>query len=98
VAAVHELQEEPGRAAAAGLEPTGDPALGQAVATELLAGHDAMVDALLRVTRGLAASLQAPAAASSARLLLAVAAASPPPSACPPGWSRPGCRCRPDRT
>jgi hypothetical protein len=63
-----------------------------------MAGHDAMVDALLGVTRGLAASLQAQAAASSARLLLAVAAASPPPSACPPGWSRPGCRCRPDRT
>jgi Nitrate and nitrite sensing len=96
VAAVHELQEERVRAAVAGLELTGDPALDQAmaVATELLdrlamvrvesdrravtperAGHHAMVDALLGVTRGLAASLQAPAATSSARLLLAVAAA-----------------------
>ena len=40
-----------------------------------MAGHDAMVDALLGVTRGLATSLQAPAPALSARLLLAIAAA-----------------------
>jgi signal transduction histidine kinase len=86
------------RAAAAGVVPTGDPALDQAVAvaTERLdrlavvrvevdrrvvtperamAGHDAMVDALLGVTRGLATRLEAPAPARSARLLLAVGAA-----------------------
>src|SRR5215207_2893712 len=72
------------RAGVAGLGPTGDPALDQAVAvaTERLdrlalvrvevdrrlvtparamAGHDAMVDALLGVARGLAAELEAPA-------------------------------------
>ncbi|HEV2893348.1 MAG TPA: nitrate- and nitrite sensing domain-containing protein, partial [Actinomycetota bacterium] len=86
------------RAGAAGLGPTGDPALDQAVAVaserldrlavvrvevdrrlvtpaRVLAGHDAMVDALLSVTRGLAARLEAPAPASSARLLLALTAA-----------------------
>ncbi|HEX3211601.1 MAG TPA: nitrate- and nitrite sensing domain-containing protein [Actinomycetota bacterium] len=86
------------RAGAAGLGPTGDPALDQAVAVaterldrlavvrvevdrrlvtpaRVLAGHDAMVDALLGVTRGLAARLEAPAPASSARLLLALTAA-----------------------
>jgi signal transduction histidine kinase len=40
------------------------------------AGHDAMVAALLVVTRGLAAHLQAPDPARSARLLLALAAAN----------------------
>jgi hypothetical protein len=72
------------RAGAAGLGPTGDPALDQAVAVaterldrlavvrvevdrrlvtpaRILAGHDAMVDALLSVTRGLVARLEAPA-------------------------------------
>ena len=86
------------RAGVAGLGPTGDPALDQAVAvaTERLdrlalvrvevdrrlvtparamAGHDAMVDALLGVVRGLAAELEAPAPARAARLLLAVSAA-----------------------
>jgi hypothetical protein len=86
------------RAGAAGLGPTGDPALDQAVAVaterldrlavvrvevdrrlvtpaRVLAGHDAMVDALLSVTRGLVARLEAPAPASSARLLLALTAA-----------------------
>jgi signal transduction histidine kinase len=86
------------RAAVAGLAPTGDPDLDQAVAvaTERLdrlavvrvevdrrvvtaeramASHDAMVDALLGVTRGLATRLEAPAPARSARLLLAVSAA-----------------------
>ena len=86
------------RAAAAGLAPTGDPALDQAVATagdrldrlavvrvevdrrlvtseRAMAGHDAMVDALLEVTRGLAARLEAPEPARSARLLLALGAA-----------------------
>ena len=86
------------RAGAAGLGPTGDPALDQAVAVaterldrlavvrvevdrrlvtpaRVLAGHDAMVDALLGVTRGLAARLEAPAPARSARLLLALTAA-----------------------
>ena len=86
------------RAGVAGLGPTGDPALDQAVAvaTERLdrlvlvrvevdrqlvppawamAGHDAMVDALLGVARGLAADLEAPAPARAARLLLALSAA-----------------------
>ncbi|HEY6709751.1 MAG TPA: nitrate- and nitrite sensing domain-containing protein [Actinomycetota bacterium] len=86
------------RAGVAGLGPTGDPALDQAVAvaTERLdrlalvrvevdrrlvssaramAGHDAMVDALLGVARGLAAELEAPAPARAARLLLALSAA-----------------------
>jgi hypothetical protein len=86
------------RAGVAGLGPTGDPALDQAVAvaTERLdrlalvrvevdrrlvtparamAGHDAMVDALLVVARGLAAELEAPAPARAARLLLALSAA-----------------------
>ena len=86
------------RAGVAGLGPTGDPALDQAVAvaTERLdrlalvrvevdrrlvtparamAGHDVMVDALLGVTRGLAAELEAPAPARAARLLLALSAA-----------------------
>jgi len=86
------------RAGVAGLGPTGDPALDQAVAvaTERLdrlalvrvevdrrlvtperamAGHDAMVDALLGVARGLAAGLEAPAPARAARLLLALSAA-----------------------
>jgi Nitrate and nitrite sensing/Histidine kinase-, DNA gyrase B-, and HSP90-like ATPase len=40
-----------------------------------MAGHDAMVDALLGVTRGLAARLEAPEPARSARLLLALTAA-----------------------
>ena len=40
-----------------------------------MAGHDAMVDALLGVARGLAADLEAPAPARAARLLLALSAA-----------------------
>ena len=40
-----------------------------------MAGHDAMVDALLGVARGLAAELEAPAPARAARLLLALSAA-----------------------
>jgi hypothetical protein len=40
-----------------------------------MAGHDAMVDALLGVARGLAARLEAPGPARSARLLLALAGA-----------------------
>ena len=86
------------RAAAAGLGPTGDPALDRAMAaaTERLdrlavvrvevdrrlvtferamAGHDAMVNALLGVTRGLASHLEAPELARTARLLLALTAA-----------------------
>jgi signal transduction histidine kinase len=40
-----------------------------------MAGHDAMVDALVGVTRGLATSLDAPELAQRARLLLALSAA-----------------------
>jgi hypothetical protein len=86
------------RAAAAGLGPTGDPALDQAMAAaserqdrlavvrvevdrrlvtpeRAMAGHDAMVNALLGVTRGLVAHLEAPKLALTARLLLALTAA-----------------------
>ena len=86
------------RAGAAGLGPTGDPALDQAVAAatgpvdrlavvraevdqrlvtpeRAAATHDALVDPLLGVVRGLAAQLDGPAPARTARLLLAVTTA-----------------------
>jgi signal transduction histidine kinase len=85
------------RRGAAGLGPTGDPALDQAIGAaarldrlavvraevdrrllapeQTAAGHDAMVAALLAVTRGLAGHLESPEPAGSARLLLALAGA-----------------------
>jgi signal transduction histidine kinase len=86
------------RAGAAGLAPTGDPALDQAFAAaaarldhlavvraevdrqlvspeRVVDDHDALVAALLGVTRGLAGRLEGPEPARVARLLLALAAA-----------------------
>jgi signal transduction histidine kinase len=85
------------RSGAAGLGPSGDPALDQAIGAaarlerlavvraevdrrllapeQTAAGHDAMVAALLAVTRGLAGQLDGPEPARSARLLLALAGA-----------------------